>query len=219
MNETMLVLDRWDGGLSWTREGDPVQRTSHALVDDGGVWLIDPVDAPGLDEELADLGEVAGVVLLLDRHKRDCDTLAERLGVPVLLPAPLASVADDLDCDVETFAGTLPGTDFRTVPLATNRLWREVALYDDARGTLVVPEAVGTADFFLAGEERLGVHPGLRLVPPRAALGDLRPERILVGHGAGVFDGAATELRYALRNSRRNAPRLYMRSLSKLVGR
>lgn len=216
MSETLLMLDRWDGGLGWTLEGDRMQRTSHALVDDGAVWLVDPVDAPGLDEELASLGEVTGVVLLLDRHERDAAAIATRHGVPVSLPAALSSVADDLDCETEVFTDELPGTGYRSIELATNRFWREVALYDAERGTLVVPEAVGTADLFTVGEERLGVHPALRLLPPREGLGGLRPERILVGHGPGVFDSAATELDVALRRSRRNAPRLYLGALSKL---
>lgn len=219
MSETLTVLDRWDGGLSWSLEGDRLQRTSHALRSEGGLWLVDPVDVPGLDDELSDFGEVAGVVLLLDRHKRDVAAIATRHGVPVSLPAPLAGVGDDLDCETETVDGALPDSGFRTIELLDNRLWREVVLYDDERGTLVVPEAVGTADLFLVGEERLGVHPALRLLPPRATLGELSPERILVGHGAGVFDGAAAELRYALRSSRRNTPRLYVRSLSRLLGR
>jgi hypothetical protein len=213
MNETLELLDQWDGGISWTVDDDTMHRTSHALVvpgDDGdAVWVVDPIDADGLDEELADLGEVAGVVLLLDRHKRDSAAVAARHDVPVYLPEALADVADDLDCDIETFRGTLPGTEFRTITLTNNSLWREVALYDKNAGTLVVPEAVGTAGLFTAPGERLGVHPGLRLLPPKAKLGGLRPDRILVGHGAGVFDDAPMALQEALRGSRRNAPKLY----------
>ena len=209
MSPTLAVVDRWDGGISWTLEGDEMQRTSHALVTDEGVWLIDPLDAPALEAELAELGEVIGVTLLLDRHKRDTEMLARRYDVPVSLPGPLAGVAEELTAKTERYDGNLPGTEFRAIPLTTNRLWREVALYDEAGGTLVVPEAVGTNDLFTTGDERLGVHPGLRLFPPRARLGGLTPDRILVGHGAGVFDGAPAALRDALRSSRRNAPRLY----------
>lgn len=224
MSETLEVLDRWDGGISWTLADDEVQRTSHALVVDGdaederAVWLVDPVDAPGLDDELADLGEVSGVVVLLDRHTRDSAAIATRHDVAVALPETLAGVADDLDCETSVFRGVLPDTDFRTIRLVDNALWREVALYDRESKTLVVAESLGTAEFFRAGGERLGVHPGLRLVPPRAKLDGLRPERILVGHGKGVVDDAPGALRDALRNSRRTAPRLYAEMLTMPFG-
>lgn len=209
MSPTLDVVDRWDGGISWTLEGDTMHRTSHALVTDAGVWLVDPLDAPGLDEEIEQLGEVAGVTLLLDRHKRDTEMLARRYDVPVSLPSPLSAVAKELTAETERYADTLPGTTYRTVPLTTNRLWREVALFDAESRTLVVPEAVGTNDLFTTGDERLGVHPALRLFPPRGKLGSLEPERLLVGHGPGIFDDATGALRAALRSSRRNAPRLY----------
>jgi hypothetical protein len=61
-------------------------------------------------------------------------------------------------------------------------------------------------DYFLAGDERLGVHPLLRLRPPRKQLGGLEPATILCGHGEGVFDNAAAVLREALSTSRRRIP-------------
>lgn len=216
MSETLAVRDRWDGGMSWTIEGDRMHRTSHALVDGSDVWLVDPVDAPDLDEELAELGDVKGVVVLLDRHKRDSAAVATRHDVPVYLPAPLSVVADDLRCKTEVFAGAIPGTGYRTITLTNNSLWREVALYDDESATLVVPEALGTADALTASDERLGVHMALRLFPPKEALGGLRPERILVGHGEGIFDDAAVALRDALRSSRRNAPKVYLEAVKML---
>jgi hypothetical protein len=208
---TLEVVDHWQGGISWTlaEEVDAMHRTSHAVETEEGVWVIDPVDAPGLDDELAELGEVVGVTLLLDRHKRDTAAVAERHGVPVSLPEALAGVADDLDTETEVYSRALPDTAFRTITVVDNRLWHEVALYDREGGTLIVPEAVGTVDFFRTGSERLGVHPGLRLFPPRKALGDLSPERVLVGHGPGVFDDAANALRVALSRSRKSAPKYY----------
>jgi hypothetical protein len=208
---TLEVVDHWQGGISWTlaEEVDAMHRTSHAVETEEGVWVVDPVDAPGLDDELAELGEVVGVTLLLDRHKRDTAAVAERHGVPVSLPEALAGVADDLDTETEVYSRALPDTAFRTITVVDNRLWHEVALYDREGGTLIVPEAVGTVDFFRTGSERLGVHPGLRLFPPRKALGDLSPERVLVGHGPGVFDDAANALRVALSRSRKSAPKYY----------
>ncbi|GAB7013366.1 hypothetical protein [Halolamina salina] len=208
---TLEVVDRWDGGISWTlaEEVGEMHRTSHAVETDDGLWVIDPVDAPGLDDELADLGEVAGVTLLLDRHKRDAAAVAQRHDVPVSLPEPLSDVADDLDAETERYSRTLPDTEFRAITVVDNRLWHEVALYDRDRGTLIVPEAVGTAEFFTTGVERLGVHPALRLFPPQTALGGLSPDSVLVGHGPGVFDDAANALRVALARSRKSAPKYY----------
>ena len=208
---TLEVVDRWESGISWTvaEEVDGMHRTSHAIETDAGVWVIDPVDAPGLDEEIATLGEVVGVTLLLDRHKRDTAAVAERHGVPVSLPERLAGVADELDAETEVYSRALPDTDFRTITVVDNRLWHEVALYDEAEGTLIVPESVGTVDFFTTDEERLGVHPARRLFPPRKSLGGLSPERVLVGHGPGVFDDAANALRVALARSRKSAPKYY----------
>ena len=208
---TLDVVDRWDGGISWTlaEEVGGMHRTSHAIETEAGVWVIDPVDAPGLDDELADLGEVAGVTLLLDRHKRDAAAVAERHEVPVSLPEPLSGVADDLDAETEVYSRTLPKTEFRTITVVDNRFWHEVALYDRDRGTLIVAEAVGTVEFFTTDVERLGVHPALRLFPPRKPLGGLSPDSVLVGHGPGVFDDAANALRVALARSRKSAPKYY----------
>ena len=66
---------------------------------------------------------------------------------------------------------------------------------------------LGTVGYFTAPGEAIGVHPLLRLRPPRD-LGELEPEHILCGHGAGVHGPAATAaLREALATSRRRLPR------------
>lgn len=207
-------IDRWDGGVGWLAHPDEtLQRASHALAVDGEVWVVDPVDAPGLDDLLADLGEVAGVVLGLDRHKRDAAALATRHGVSVCLPRPLADVADALDAPTTIVGDELADTGYRTHTLVDNRLWTEVALHHPEDGTLLVPEAVGTAPHYVVPGERLGVHPALRLRPPRRVLAGYQPERVLVGHGRGVHDDAAGALADALRAARRNAPRLYWKAL------
>lgn len=216
---TLDVVDRWDRGFSWTlaEEADRMHRTSHAIRTKEGVWIVDPVDASGLDNELAELGEVAGVTLLLDRHKRDTAAVAARHGVPVSLPESLAGVADELDTTTKIYSRALPGTKFQTVSVINNRLWSEVALHNAERGTLIVPESVGTVDMFTTGEERLGVHPALRLLPPRKSLGEHSPDSVLVGHGSGVFDDAANALRVALARSRKSAPGYYAGLLGSLV--
>ncbi|WP_459193800.1 hypothetical protein [Halosimplex sp. J119] len=202
-------IDEWDGGMGWIAHPDEkMQRASHALVDGDDVWLVDPIDVEGLDERLADLGTVRGVVVLLDRHTRDSAAIARRHDVPVYVPAWMDDVRNDLGTRVEPIRRGLPDSDYDLHRLVDNRFWKEAFLYDEHSKTLVVPEAVGTPSYFRAGMERLGVHPMLRMLPPRS-LGRFAPERILVGHGHGVFEDAAGALAEALDSSRWRAPRLY----------
>lgn len=213
-------VDRWAGGVGWLPEPpERLQRTSHALAVDGDVWLVDPVDCPGIDDLLADFGEVAGVYVGLDRHKRDAAAVARRHGVSVHIARPLGGIAADLDAPVKLVDDELADTGYRTVTVVDNVLWSEVALHDADSGTLLVPEAVGTVPFFRAPGERLGVHPGLRLWPPRRALSGLDPERVLVGHGEGVEADAADALETALAGARRGAPSLYAKMLRSMLGR
>ncbi|AGB30901.1 hypothetical protein C488_02955 [Natrinema pellirubrum DSM 15624] len=203
-------IDRFDGGVGWIAHPDErMQRASHALEIDGEVWVIDPVDAEGLDDLLAEFGDVAGVVVGLDRHKRDAATIANRHDVPVYLPEWFNGVTGDIDAAVARFDDELSDTGLRAITVVDNRFWQEVALYNPTDGTLMVPESVGSVDYFLTGDETLGVHPALRLKPPRSALRGVAPERVLVGHGAGVMENAAAVLEAALSRSRKRAPRLY----------
>jgi hypothetical protein len=182
------VVDEFDGGLGWI-EDEYLKRASHALVVDGRVWLVDPVEPDdGPFQRVAALGEPAGVIQLLDRHSRDAARLAERLGVE----------------HVVAYAGQNE-TPFELVPLVGWRQWREVALWWPERRVLVCADALGTIGYFLAPGDRVGVHPLLRLFPPRA-LARLEPERILVGHGLGVHADASRALQEALATARRRAP-------------
>lgn len=207
------ALDEFEGGVTWIADPDEtMQRASHALVVDGEVWLVDPIDVAGLDEFIADRGTVAGVVVLLDRHKRDAAKIARRHDVSVHIPAFMADVEDDLDAPVTTFDRELGATGYTMHKLVDNFAWKEAALYNDETGVLVVPETVGTADYFLGRDERLGVHPMLRLLPSRKLM-EFNPARILVGHGSGITEDATRALRDALAESRRKAPGLYARTL------
>lgn len=209
-------IDRWDGGVGWISYPDEtMQRASHALVTDGDVWVVDPVDAAGIDDLLTELGEVTGVVVLLDRHMRDAAEFARRYEVPIYLPTWVRR-SPDAGVAVRRFSDTLADTGFRALKLFDNPAWQEAALYDDSGRTLVVPESVGTASYFRTERERLGVHPMIRLLPPGELRG-LTPERILVGHGAGVFDDATGALTEALRESRRRSPTLYAGIVKRLA--
>jgi hypothetical protein len=187
-------VDEWDGGFGWqTRERIP--RTAHALLAGGRVWLIDPVDVDGLDERIRALGEPGGVLQLLDRHNRDCTAIAERLRLPHLRAWERLGAAP-----------------FEAVPVRDGRLWREAALWEPQARTLVCADALGTIPSFLAPGERLGWHPLVRPFPPRS-FAPLRPERVLVGHGAGVFDGAAEALQQAVERGRRRLPAALLAAL------
>jgi len=180
-------------GFGWIVE-EAMTRTSHALIAEGRVWLVDPLDWPEAIDRACGLGEPAGVVQLLDRHDRDCAALASRLGVTHLV-AP-----DDV-----------PGSPFELIPIVRRRWWRESALWWPGRKTLVTADALATNRFYTAGKAPLAVHVLLRLTPPRQ-LGGLDPERMLVGHGEGLIGpGAADALREALRVSRRGLPGLLAR--------
>ncbi|WP_425499729.1 hypothetical protein [Halorarum halobium] len=212
-------IDEFDGGVGWLAyPAESMRRASHALSVDGEIWVLDPVDAPGVDELLADLeGDVAGTVVCLDRHGRDAAAVARRHDVPVHVPDWMTGVASELDAPVERFGSELGGLTAIRVRDSSIPPWQEVALADEDRGTLYVPEALGTGSYFLANDERLGVHPMLRLIPPRRALGGRSPERVLVGHGAGVHERASEALETALRRSRGNAPRLYLGTIASLI--
>ena len=204
-------IDRFDGGVGWIAYPDErMQRASHALVDDGDLWLVDPVDTEGLDDLLAEFGEVCGVVVLLDRHERDAARLARRHDVSVHLPVWMKGLASDLDAPVEPVRTELADTGYRLQRLLDTPFWKEAAL-SNPEGTLLVPEALGTAAYYRTEAERLGVHPILRAFPPRRLRG-LAPDRVLLGHGSGITTDASDALADALRGSRRRAPQLYART-------
>lgn len=204
-------IDAFDGGFGWLAHPDEtMERAGHALLAGDEVWVVDPVDAAGLDERLSSLGTVAGVVVLFNYHRRDAAAIANRHDVAVHLPERMTGLDDeDVDAPVERFEAELADTGYSLREVARERLWQEWALFDGE--TLVVPESVGTAQYFLAQGERLGVGLLRRLSPPKAELCDLEPDRVLCGHGSGVFDDADGELHRALRESRSTAPRMYLR--------
>jgi len=209
---TLAEIDRFDGGVGWIAYPDEtMQRASHALQTDEGLWLVDPVDADDLDELLAEFGDVAGVVVCLDRHKRDSARIARRHDVSVHIPRWMSGVASKIDAPIERVDGQLGETTYELFEIRNSAVppWQEAGLYNAEDGTLVVPESVGTASYFTVDGERLGVHPMLRMVPPRDVLGGYQPERVLVGHGEGVLDDAASALGDALENSKRTALSLY----------
>ena len=235
--ESVGIVDAFDGGFGWqAHPEESLQRTSHALATDDGVWLLDPVDAPGLDAELAARSPgsdgnvaVAGVAVCAGWHARDAAAIAARHDVPVTVPSwmdrPIAHLNAPTDGDgiehgdvaVQRVDDYLPGTDVALHRVSPMGAWTEAVCWREHDRTLYVPESLGTADAFVAGHERLGVIFYARLFPPRDALSGFDPERVLVGHGEGVFDDAATAVRDALDNARSRLPAAYARAFRELL--
>lgn len=137
----MESIEEHECGLSWVMD-EPMARASHALLDGDDVWLIDPVDEGEAIERATTLGRPRAVIQLLDRHNRDCETLAGRLGIPW-----------------ERVPRSLEGTPFEVVEVMRRRRWKEIALHWRERDALIVAEAVGTAPLFALGKGRSGCTP------------------------------------------------------------
>jgi hypothetical protein len=179
--------DEFKAGFGWIVD-EFMERCSPALVEDGRVWAIVPVDGDGVEDRIRAAGTPAGVLQLLDRHNRDCAALAARLGVRHHV-VPQGSLGP-----------------FACIAIKNSRSWHEVALWWPDRRVLVCADVAGTAPYYRAGNDRLAVHPLLRLRPPRRQLGALQPNVILCGHGVGVLEDADAALREALSTSRRRIP-------------
>jgi hypothetical protein len=119
------AVDEFDAGFGWLVEDEFMERCSHALVAEGHTWLVDPVEAPHVRE----LADVAGVIQLLDRHNRDCASLASRFGVPHHV-VPQERLGP-----------------FEFLPVRLKRRWREVALWWPERRVLACGDALGTARY------------------------------------------------------------------------
>jgi hypothetical protein len=190
---TPRVVDELEFGFGWIGGEKPrLQIASHVLAEKGRVWVIDPTDEPSLDDRVRALGEPAGVVQLLDRHNRGAAAVAARLGVP----------------HHRVPVDGIPGSGFEVIPIVLRTYWREIALWWPKRRVLVTGDSLGTVPhYFALGGERLGVHPLLRLTPPRV-LARFTPEHVLVGHGEGIHAGAAAAVRDAIAHARRRTLRL-----------
>lgn len=187
-------FEQYELGSSWTQT-ESMARGSHALVHDGRVWLVDPVDSEGDVERAIGDNEPAGVIQLLDRHNRDSAAIADRLNVPHLrLPAEL------------------PDAPFTAFSVIDNRLWREVGLWWPEHKALIVAEAIGTNKFLAVADTGVAVHPGLRLIPPGALRKFTEVEHLLPGHGEPLHSpDLGDRIQTALERSRRDLPRTITR--------
>jgi hypothetical protein len=181
-------------GFGWTEPGF-LERTSHALLVGGRVWIVDPLEWGGVEERLRALGEPAGVVQLINRHGRDCARFAAHYRIPIH----------------RAWSDAPSGAPFEIRSVVDRLGWREVALWWVEERVLVCADALGTARYFRAPGEALGVHPLLRLTPPRSLrdmAGGLTPSHVLCGHGVGIHgDAAALAFDEALTTARSRIPR------------
>lgn len=205
-------VDRWEGGVGWMAHPTEImRRTSHALATDEGVLIVDPVDADGVDDLIAEFGDPEGVVTLSSFHKRDADKFARRHDVPIYVPAQMERIGSELEASttrvglgdsfggyelIEVYDGTVLGEE-----------WYECALYNGK--TLRIGCSIGSGPFQRLKNERLGMALIRRHDPAPEALEHVEPERFLSGHGAGIHENAADALSRALANAR---PR-YLRAL------
>ena len=149
MPRELLTVDESALGLSWVLD-EPMQRACHAILADGKVWFVDPIEVDDIVDRGAALGEPAGVLQLLDRHNRDCAAVAERLGIEHL------KVPD-----------SVPGSPFEAIKALRFPGWKETALWWPEQRALVVAEIIGTHPMSNAGDGGAGMHPMLRALPPQ----------------------------------------------------
>ena len=184
------IIENGEIGITWVMEDEAMARASHALTDGEKVWLVDPIDDEAAIERALSLGKPSVVFQLLDRHKRDCQQVADRLGIK-LVALPLE----------------LRGTPFEAIEVVENPFWKERALWWKKTKTLVVAEAIGASAMFNPSPAGAGVHLGLRARPPRGKLGTYNPQHLLMGHGDPINGNKATPaLQEALDRSRRDLP-------------
>ncbi|MFC6824397.1 hypothetical protein [Halopelagius fulvigenes] len=207
-------IDEWDGGVGWLSHPEEAgRRASHAVRgSDGGVWLLDPIDAPGADELASELGEVVGVAVCSNWHARDAGAFARRHDVPVYLPRWMDRIEDRVDAEIRRYDRELGDSGFRVSRLDPLPGWREAVAYRESDGTLYVPDVMSSVEGTPVGEERIGLFLTARLSPPRETFAAFDPERIVFGHGTGCFEDAAAALDTALDGARRRFPRALLRS-------
>jgi hypothetical protein len=205
-SEGAQVTAEFDDCVGWIAHPDEDgQRASYALRTGEGVWLVDPLDAPNVDDIVDPLGDIVGVAVLSSWHARDAAVLARRHDVAVHAPDWMGRLDDRVDAPVERYAVGPGEAGFRTLSCRPFPGWDEAFMYHVPTATLVVPDSLGTTDLHLVGEERLGLAWFRRLQPPGQLLG-LDPDRILVGHGEPVTERPAEALSEAIDGARGTIP-------------
>jgi len=195
VRELQAGLWHWESRHpEWTpeqggREGWGPEVSSYAIDDGDRLILVDPLSAPSLVDELA-AGRDPVVVLTCPWHRRDAQSMIERLGAPVYVPPPddgdpspveghVFSAGERLPIGVEAFAG-----------MERN----DLVLWIESRRALAVGDSLVDRGHGL----EVPVEWATKGVPPEEVLDVLRPllelpvELVLPTHGAPT-DRAALE--------------------------
>jgi glyoxylase-like metal-dependent hydrolase (beta-lactamase superfamily II) len=174
----------WKPGADW----GPVV-SSYAIDDGERLILLDPLAPPSVVDELAAERDTA-VVLTCPWHRRDGQSLAERLGAPVYVPPPDEGDPDPVAGQVFTAGDRLP-VGIRAFPgMEPN----DLVLWVESRRALVVGDTL----IDRGGGLEFPVDWANKGVPPEQILEGLRPllelpvELVLPTHGA-PGDRAALE--------------------------
>ncbi len=185
-----------DHYLSWqVGDGGLLECCSHMLrTDNGDVWFVDPIDAIGLAEAATEFGRPAGVILLLDRHERDCERIAERFEIPLYVPS--GKWRGKPPTGAHKFTKSIADSPFHGLRVVQrNGFWIERALWWPEKKTLIIAEALGSAAWMKPdrSDHSLAVHPMLRLTPPDCFSEIVQDvDVVLPGHGSPIqFDGGA----------------------------
>jgi glyoxylase-like metal-dependent hydrolase (beta-lactamase superfamily II) len=174
----------------WKPDEDWDETVSSYAIDDGEhLLLFDPLGVPDEIEELA-VGREPGIVLTCPWHRRDAESLAQRLGAPLYVPPPdegdpspvkgqVFRAGDQLPVGVEAFPGMEPN---------------DLVLWIENHRALVVGDSLidrGSDLEFPRDWADKGVPPEQILEGLRALL-ELPVEHVLATHG-GPRDRAALE--------------------------
>lgn len=214
------TFENTENVLSWVAYPNEMMERASVMIDtQAGRYAIDPVDCTGLDSEIDRFGGLDGVAVIMDRHSRNARAIAARHDVPVFVPADAKRISAAIGGPLASLEEALEPSDFEVRWLVFNRFWEEAMLYRPTDGTLVVPETLGTASHFTTGAERIGVHPLMRIRPPRRTFRDLTLTRLFVGHGSPVLEVEDDELAMTLSAARRRLPRAWARGIAAAVTR
>lgn len=209
--DSVEVVGNFGDVVSWiAHPNEESVRASHAIRTNDGVWVIDPIDAPNVDDILDSFGDVVGVTVLSCFHGRDAGRIASRHNAAVYVPEWMDRMAETVDAPLKRYA-LRPDEEYDSAELDTISCrpfpgWQEVFLYHDPSKTLVTPDSLGTTGIHCLDDERLGLSVFRRLQPP-AELAGLDPNRILPGHGKPLTDNPAVALHSALDGARASFPR------------
>ena len=210
-------IDEWERGFGWFAHPDEEGlRASHAVLFDEGVWIVDPLDAPGIDEAFAELGEVVGVTICSSMHTRDAAIFAKRYDVPVCIPEGMGRISDRLDVQVSRYQDEFPASGVMVIRRNPFPGFDEANLYHEPTRTLYIGDSLGTTPWHTVGRETIGAQAILRLFPPKGFL-DIAPERIFCGHGLGIDTDSATVLEDTVMVGRKRAPRAFVSNLSPAI--